>query len=74
MFKQNQQLVFVVLLSSVNIFHVVASKNVSHEGQTAPNSPTHIAPVIDSNQTAILIDDLDSKSKRLRSDQGFGIS
>ena len=63
MFKQNQQLVFVVLFSTVNMFYVVASKNVSHEGRTNPSSPTHIAPMIDFNQTAIFIDDLNLKSK-----------
>ena len=63
MFKQNQQLVFVVLLLSVNMFYVVASKNVSHEARTDPNSPTPMAPVKDLNQTAIFIDDLNLKSK-----------
>ena len=63
MFKQNQQLVFVVLLLSVNMFYVVASKTVSHEGQTDLNSTTHIAPTIDLNQTAMFIDNLNLKSK-----------
>ena len=61
MSKRNQQLVFVVLLLSVNMFYVVASKNVSYDGESGPNSPTLISSMIDLNKTSIFIDDLGLK-------------